>query len=219
MKKIRILIADDHAILRQGIRKLLEAEPDMEVVEEAVEGMDAVQKANRLLPDVVVMDYSMPGLNGLQATHRIKKIDPHIKVLILTMHEDEEYIVETLREGASGYLLKDATSKDLISAIRAVHRGEAYLSPSVSRKVVDEFLEYRKETPLKTGYERLTDREKEVLKLLADGMAVKEIANLLEVSAKTVDAHKTNLMRKLGIHDRGELIKYAIKRKIIKVDS
>lgn len=217
MAKIRILLADDHTLLRQGMRRLLEAEEDLEIVGEAGEGLETIHKAEQLCPDVVVLDYAMPGLTGPQAAVRIKQMEPKTKVIVLTMHDDEEYVEEALGAGASGYMLKDAASHELIAAIRAVYRGDTYLSPGVSKKIVTGYLQRTKRPEPKTPYAQLTVREREILRLLAEGHSAKEVSRLLNIQPKTVDAHRSNLMKKLGLHSRTDLIKYAIRRKIIKV--
>lgn len=214
-KKIRVLICDDHTLFREGIKAILRDEPSIEIVGEADNGRQAVEKATHLYPDVVLMDIAMPDLSGFEATRRIKQAEKSIKVLILTMYDEEELIARCLDAGASGYILKDAPAAQLIYAIDTVHRGGKYLSPGVLKKVVSEYVKHSKRP--ETSYDRLSDREREVLKLLADGLSVKEIATRLNLSVKTVDAHKYNLMRKLDIHDRAELIKYAIQKKLIKL--
>ena len=216
MDKIRILLVDDHTILRDGIRLLLEAEPDMTVVGEAEDGRTAVKLACQLKPDVVLMDIAMPLLNGLEATRQIKHDCPHAKVLILTMHENEEYIRQALASGAMGYILKDAAARELLNAIHAVHRGEAILSPAVTRLVVENYLRWG-DIQKDSSTNRLSPREREVLQLIAEGYSNKQIAEILCISIKTVQAHRMNLMSKLGLHDRAELIKYAIQRKIIDI--
>jgi two-component system response regulator NreC len=216
MDKIRILIADDHTILSAGIRALLEDEPDMIVIGEAEDGRTAVKLACQLLPDVVLMDIAMPLLNGLEATHQIKHDCPQVKVLILTMHDNEEYIRQAFTNGAMGYILKDAAAHELLGAIHAVHRGEAVLSPAITRLVIENYLRWgdlQKENP-SNG---LSPREREVLQLIAEGYTNKEIAEILCISIKTVQAHRMNLMSKLDLHDRADLIKYAIQRKIIDI--
>jgi|SRR5579863_6941263 len=218
MSKIRVLLADDHTLMRQGMRKLLEPEEDIEVVGETGDGLSTVSLVAERRPDVVVLDYAMPGLAGPQAMIRIKQADSHVRVLILTMHEDEEYITESLRSGASGYILKDAASHELLTAIRSIVRGETYLSPRVSQKVVTHYLKYSEKEEPQTPYEQLTTREREVLRLLAEGRSAKEIATALTIQPKTVEAHRSNLMKKLGLHSRSELIKYAIRRKIIRLE-
>ena len=216
MSTIRILLADDHTILREGLRILLDAETDMQVVGEAEDGRQAVKMTGELTPDVVLMDISMPLLNGLEATCQIKRQHPGVKVLILSMHDNEEYIRLALARGAMGYLLKDSESHELLEAIRAVQRGEAVLSPAVTRLVIEDALRWG---DLQTSQESdgLSPREREVLQLIAEGYTNKEIADILCISIKTVQAHRANLMAKLDLHDRGELIKYAIQKKIIEI--
>jgi two-component system response regulator NreC len=216
MKKIRVLLADDHTILRDGIRALLEDQADIEVVGEAEDGQSTVRMAVQLKPDVVVMDIAMPLLNGLEATRQIQRDIPQVKVLILTMHENEEYIRQVLAAGALGYVLKDAAARDLIGAIRAVNQGEAVLSPAITRLVIEDYLRWGDIRPQDTS-NGLTSREREVLQLIAEGYTNKEIAEILCISVKTVQSHRTNLMAKLDLHDRGELIKYAIQKKIIDI--
>jgi len=216
MNKVRILLADDHTILRDGIRSLLEDEPDMVVIGEAEDGRSAVKLACQLKPDVVLMDIAMPLLNGLEATRQIKHDCPQVKVLILTMHENEEYIRQVLASGAMGYILKDAAARELLDAIRAVQHGEAVLSPAITRLVIENYLRWgdlQSENP-SNG---LSPREREVLQLIAEGYSNKEIAEILCISIKTVQAHRMNLMSKLDLHDRADLIKYAIQRKIIDI--
>jgi len=216
-EKIRVLICDDHTLFREGIKAILEDEHWIEIVGEANDGRQAVLEVTRLDPDVVLMDVSMPDLGGVEATHRILQTSRKTKILILTMYEEEEVIARCLDAGASGYILKDISRPHLIHAIEVVHSGGQYLSSRALKKVVNQYVKGAKSTA--TGYDRLTDREREVLKLLADGMALKEIAGRLNLSVKTVDAHKTNLMRKLDLHASTELIKYAIQRKLIRLPS
>ena len=213
---IRVLLADDHTLMRQGVRRLLEAEPDIEVVGEAADGLVAVQTADRLQPHVVLMDYAMPGLDGQHATRKIKQRHPSIKVIILSMHEDEEYVLSALRVGASGYLLKDAEAPELLAAVRAVYRGESYLSPRISKKVIEGVVD---PTHLRGDPDVLTPREQEILKLLAEGQTLRQIARSLGISAKTVDTHKHHIMKKLGLKSRTDLIKYAIRKKVIRLDT
>jgi DNA-binding NarL/FixJ family response regulator len=214
---IRLLLCDDHTLFREGIKAILKDEPSIEIVGEAADGRQAVAKALELRPDVVLMDIAMPELNGFDATRRILQANAKAKVLILTMYEEEEVINRCLSAGAAGYVLKDAPRAHLIHAIDVVNKGGQYMSPRALKKVVQQYVKGAKGAA--TGYERLSDREREVLKLLADGLALKEIATRLVLSVKTVDAHKTNLMRKLDLHDRSELIKYAIQRKLIRLPS
>jgi len=215
MNKIRVFLADDHLILREGIRSLLEKVPDIEMVGEAGEGGEAVAKVEQLVPDVVLMDITMPGLNGLEATRQIKQKNPQVKVLILTMHETDQYLSQMLRAGASGYVVKTTATSELISAVRAVHQGNVYLYPSITRMLVDDYLQRVKRGEEKTSYEGLTSREREILMYIAEDKKNKEIADLLGISVRTVQAHRTNLMDKLGAHDRTELVKYAISRGMI----
>jgi two-component system response regulator NreC len=216
MDKIRILLADDHTLLRQGITSLLHDEMDMQVIGEAEDGRSAVKMACELEPDVVLMDIGMPLLNGLEATRQIKRDCPNIKVLILTMHENEEYIRQVLASGAVGYILKDAAARELLDAIRAVFRGEAVLSPAITRLVIEDYLRWG-EMQQGSIPDELTPREQEVLQLIAEGYKNKEIASILNISIKTVQSHRTNLMQKLDLHNRGDLVKYAIQKKIIEI--
>jgi two-component system response regulator NreC len=212
----RILICDDHTLFREGIKGLLGEQRWIEVVGEGENGREAVVKALQWRPDLILMDISMPDLGGLEAATRILKANPRTKILFLTMYEEEEVITRCLRAGAAGYVLKDAPLPDLLRAIEIVRDGGQYLSSRALKKVVKEHIKGSK--PVATGYERLSDREREVLKLLADGLALKDIASRLVLSVKTVDAHKTNMMRKLDLHDRSEVIKYAIQQKVIRVN-
>lgn len=216
MGKIRLLLADDHTLLRDGIRSLLEDEADMELVGEAEDGHSAVQLACRLRPDVILMDIALPMLNGLEATRQILRNLPKSKVLILTMHENEEYIRRALAAGAMGYILKDAAARELLGAIRAVYRGESILSPAITRLVIEDYLRWGDVQPAAES-DGLSPREREVLQLIAEGNTNKQIAEILNLSVKTVQAHRNSLMQKLDLHDRGELIKYAIQKKIIEI--
>jgi len=219
MAKIRIMLADDHALFRQGIRTLVGSEPDMEVVAEVANGGDAVTKASESRPDVVLMDIGMPGLSSFEATRQIKKNRPDTKIVFLTMYDDEDYLVEGMEVGASGYVLKDSPSAHLVGAVRDVCRGGSYLSPRMLAQLVDDFRTRIKSTNRTPRFATLTPREREVLKVLAEGKSVKEIACDLNLSVKTVEAHKFNLMRKLDIHNKAQLVQYAIQKKIIKSPS
>ncbi len=212
---IRVLLCDDHTLFREGIKAILKDYPSIEFVGETEDGRQAVSKATRLHPDVVLMDIAMPDLSGFEATRRILRAVPKTKVLILTMYEEQEVITRCLNAGASGYVLKDAPRADLVQAINVVFRGGQYLSPRALKRVVKEHVLHTRKSA--TGYDRLSDREREVLKLLADGLSLKEIAERLLLSVKTVDAHKTNMMRKLDLHDRSGVIKYAIQQKLIRL--
>ncbi len=217
VKKIRVLLAEDHTIVRQGISALLRSEPDIEVAGEASDGLEAIELAKKLIPDVVLMDIAMRNLNGLEATRKIKKLFPHTKVLVLTMYDNEEWIFQILKVGASGYLIKDSAMTDLTSAIRAVHQGDSYLSPSISKKVIDEYIR-KAEMGEKGGMEDLlSGREREILQLIAEGNSIPQISNLLCISKKTVEAHKTHIMEKLNIHDKVGLIKCAIRMGLTKL--
>ncbi len=217
VKKIRVLLAEDHTIVRQGISALLRSEPDIEVAGEASDGLEAIELAKKLIPDVVLMDIAMRNLNGLEATRKIKKLFPHTKVLVLTMYDNEEWIFQILKVGASGYLIKDSAMTDLTSAIRAVHQGDSYLSPSISKKVIDEYIR-KAEMGEKSGMEDLlSGREREILQLIAEGKSIPQISNLLCISKKTVEAHKTHIMEKLNIHDKVGLIKCAIRMGLTKL--
>jgi two-component system response regulator NreC len=213
--KIKVFLADDHLILREGIRLLLDKVPDIEMIGEADDGGEAIAKVGQLCPDVVLMDITMAGLNGLEATRQIKRNHPSIKVIILTMHETNQYLSEMLEAGASGYVVKTATSSELISAIRAVYDGDVHLYPSIAKMLVEDYLQKVKRGEEKESYNGLTPREKEILVYIAGDKQNKEIANLLGISVRTVQTHRTNLMDKLGAHDRTELVKYAIRKGII----
>ena len=216
MDKIRILLADDHTILRQGVRSLLEKQTDFEVVAEADNGRQAIELVRQHKPDVVLMDIAMPMLNGIHATEQIRRETRCTHILILTQHESEEYIRRALAAGASGYLLKDTASDELIHAIRTVCKGESILSPAVTRLVIEDYLRWGDIRPEETS-NGLTPRENDVLQLIAEGNTNKQIAEILCISIKTVQAHRSNLMNKLDLHDKAELIKYAIQKKIIEL--
>jgi two-component system, NarL family, response regulator NreC len=220
MDKTRVLLAEDHTIVRKGLRSLLDKETGIKVVGEAEDGREAIVKAEELYPDVVVMDIAMPGLNGLEATRQIKKRFSDMKIIILTMHANEEYILQSLKAGASGYLVKKAAPAELISAINAVHKGDSFLSPSISRTVIDEYIRRSKEiSEGAEGFEQLTVREREVLQLIAEGRKTREIAELLYISIKTVETHRAHIMNKLDIHSTAELTRYAMRKGIISSDT
>jgi DNA-binding NarL/FixJ family response regulator len=210
MKRIRVLLADDHAVVRQGFKMILAAEPDMEIVGEAGNGREAVDLAGEARPDVVVMDVAMPELNGIEATRRLATAAPHARVLALSMHKDSVYVREILRAGARGYLLKDSVAADLVAAVRAIASGEGYISPAVSNAVLDD---YRQNAT--NPVDRLTSREREVLQMLAEGKTNKEIATVLNLSVYTVDAHRGRIMEKLNLHSINELVRFAVRNGLI----
>jgi two-component system response regulator NreC len=218
MSNIRVVLAEDHTIVRKGLRSLLDAETDIEVVGEAGDGRQAVQQVGELHPDIVLMDITMPGLNGLEATRQIKQRYPEVQVLVLTMHATEEYIRQILRAGASGYLVKQAAVSELVLAIRAVQAGGCFLSPSISKAIVDEYSRQVDATLGEARYDRLTNREREVLQLVAEGHSSREIGETLCISVKTVEAHRASLMEKLDLHNVAEVTRYAIARGLIGVD-
>ena len=217
MAKIRVLIADDHGLMRAGVRALLQATEDIEVVGEAEDGDEAIREVRRLEPDVVLMDVAMPGLGGLEATLVIRKEKPDVKILVLTQYDDREYVTRFLKAGVSGYVLKKAAAGELVAAIRAVERGGLVLDPEIARDVVDDKGREHAQEQAEDPYETLTDREKQVLKLVAEGSSNKEIAETLDISVKTAMAHREHLMEKLDLHSRTELIKFALRRGVIRV--
>lgn len=217
MSKIRVLICDDHTILREGIRLLLNSQPDIEVVGEAMDGRVAVDQARALKPDVILMDIAMPLLNGLEATKQIHRDNPNVHVLVLTMYESDEYVAQMLEAGASGYVLKKVAGSELANAIRAVYQGEAFLYPSITKRLIEDYLRRVETGQERASLDSLTDREREVLQLIAEGHTNKEIADMLSLSIRTVENHRAHVMQKLGIHDRGDLIKYAIQKGIIEL--
>ena len=215
MTATRVLICDDHTLFSEGVKAILRGESSLEVVGDVRDGRRAIEKVRELHPDVVLMDVSMPDLSGFDATRKILEIEPTAKVLILTMHEEEELVARCLEAGAAGYIIKDAPASQLVYAIATVMNGERYLSPGVLKKVVAGYVKNCQRP--KTTYDLLSNREREVLKLLAEGLTVKEVASRLDLSVKTVDVHKYNLMRKIDVHDRAELIRYAIQKRLIEV--
>jgi two-component system response regulator NreC len=218
MAKIRVLLTDDHMLFRQGIRTLLTAEPDMEVTGEAGNAADAVNMARQTRPDVVLMDIGMAGMSSFEATRQIRKERPETHVVFLSMYDDEDYLAECVDIGASGYILKESPAEQLVAAIREVHRGGSYLSPRLLTKLVDNFRMQGHEGAVRQPrFGTLTKREREILKLLAEGLSVKEIAANFDLSVKTVEAHKFNLMRKLDIHNKAQLVTYAIQKKIVRL--
>jgi two-component system, NarL family, response regulator NreC len=210
MKRIRILLVDDHALVRQGFKMILVAQADMEIVGEAGNGREAIQLAEELRPDIVVMDVAMPELNGIEATRRLLASLPHTRVIALSMHKDSVYVREILRAGARGYLLKDSPAGDLVSAVRSVASGESYLSPGVSNAVLDDYRRH-----VTNPIDLLTTREREVLQMIAEGKTNKEIAGVLNLSVYTVDAHRGRIMEKLNLHSINELVRFAVRNGLI----
>ncbi len=215
MHTIRILLADDHAIMRDSIRALVDLHNDIEIVGEASEGRETIDKVQELEPDIVVMDIAMPGMDGLEATRRIRSKHPKVKVLVLTQYNNREYILSAIKAGAAGYVPKRALGSDLVSALRAVHRGESFLYPSAAAALIEDYRQQAEVEP----YDRLTAREREILKLIAEGHTSREIAGMLFISLKTVQGHRAKIMEKLDIHNRTELIKYAIRKGLVSMDT
>lgn len=218
--RIKVLLVDDHAILREGVCALLSREPDIEVVGEAGDGQEAVELVPRVRPDVVIMDIVMPRMNGLDATKLIRDRHPDVHVLILSMYDDDEYVVQIIQAGASGYVLKRVVTEDLVRAIHAVHAGESFLYPPIASKLIGDYLRVTSGGQPQAGAPResLTVREREVLKLIANGNSNQEIAEQLGVSRKTVDSHRANAMRKLDLHDVTQVVKYAIRTGLISLE-
>ncbi|HUT68176.1 MAG TPA: response regulator transcription factor [Dehalococcoidales bacterium] len=217
MKKIKVLIVDDHTLVRAGIRSLLALVSDIEVVGEASDGKEALSKVGQLKPDVVLMDLAMPVMGGLEATRRLRRNFPGIKVLALTQYDDSEYVIPIIEAGASGFVTKMSAFSELAAAIQAAHKGESYLSSTAATALVEEYQQKTTSEGEQDPYQQLTDREREVLKLVAEGHTSREIADILVVSPKTVEWYKSSLMNKLNIHSRTDLIKYAIRKRIITI--
>jgi two-component system response regulator NreC len=215
MNKIRVLIADDHAIVREGLRQLLNGQEDMEAAGEAEDGRQALEKAKSLHPDVVLLDVAMPHLSGLEAIGLIREAVPKTQVVVLSMHSKETYVQQVLSSGALGYVLKASPSTDILEAIRMAHRGEYFLSSRLKAEVIGNYLKAKRSAPALRGYDLLSEREQQVFRLVAQGHSTCQIAGILCVSPKTVEKHRTSLMNKLGVHDRLELLKYAIKIGIV----
>ena len=212
---IRILLADDHAVMRRGLRALLEGKDGFTVVAEANDGREAVSLAETTKPDVVVMDLTMPNLNGTEAARQITAKFPNIAVIILSMHSDESYVLRALKAGARGYLVKESAEDDLVNAIRAVNVGKAFFSPAVSKMLVEDYVRQLKDKDIEDSYELLTTREREVLQLVAEGKSNKDVANMLNLSVYTVETHRSNVMEKLNLHTVPELILYAVRKGIV----
>ena len=212
---IRIVIADDHTIMRSGLRLLLEREPDLKVIGEASDGRESVEMAVRLEPDVVVMDVGMPNLNGIEAARQIATRASGVRIAILSMHSDESYVMRALSAGARAYLLKDSAEADLIAAIRAIHDGRSFFSPAISSILKEDYIQEMKARGAEDSYELLTPREREILQMIAEGKTNKEVANILGLSLYTVETHRTHILQKLGLHSVPELILYAVRKGII----
>jgi DNA-binding NarL/FixJ family response regulator len=215
MAGIRILLADDHGIVRKGLRSAIESEPGYEVVAEASNGREAVRLAQQLKPDIAIMDIAMPQLNGIDATEQILKLSPATKVIVLSMHADESYVIRVLAVQARGYILKDSAEADLLPALRSVLQGRPYFSPKVTQVLLEDYMRYLRQRGLQDTYDLLTAREKQVLQLLAEGNSNKDVANILNLGLSTVDTHRTNLMQKLNLHSTAEIVLYAVRKRII----
>lgn len=215
MKQIRILLADDHVVMRRGLRLLLENQPGFSVVAEASDGREAVDRAEAVKPDVAVLDIAMPNLSGIEATERITSMLPETRIVILSMHSDESYVLRALKAGVKGYLLKDSAEGDLVEAIKAVHQGKAFFSPDISRMLVEDYRRETKNRRVEDSYELLTPREREILQMLAEGKSNKDIATVLHLSLYTVETHRRNLQEKLNLHSFPELVLYAVRKGII----
>ena len=212
---IRVLLADDHGVVRKGLRFLLEQQPGIDIVGEAGDGREAVRLAAETNPAIVIMDIAMPLLNGIEATAQMVKRDASVSVIILSMHSDEDYLLSALNAGAKGYLLKDSAEVDLVRAIHSVRKGTPFFSPEIAKTMLEDYMRFLQQRNLQDSYDLLTDREKEVLQLLAEGKSNKEVAGILDVSVYTIDTHRTHLMQKLNLHNTAEIVLYAVRKKII----
>jgi DNA-binding NarL/FixJ family response regulator len=215
MLTLRVLLADDHGIVRRGMRTLLESEPDVTVVGEAADGLEALRLCGEHRPDLLILDIGMPRLNGIEVAARASRLQPPPRVIMLSMHADESYVLRALDAGAQAYLLKDDTEGDLVPALRAVSQGKRFFSPAISRVLAEDYVRTLKERGLDDSYALLTDREKEVLHLLAEGRANKEVAALLQVGVSTVETHRANLMQKLGLHNTADIVLYAVRKRLV----
>jgi len=215
MNPIRILLADDHTVMRNGLRLLLERQPNLSVVGEASDGRETVRAAESFSPDVVVMDIAMPNLNGIEAARQITAARPETAIVILSMHSDESYVIRALKAGARAYLLKDSAEGDLIAAIRAISEGKSFFSPAISRILVEDYMRQLEQQHVEDTYELLTAREREILQLLAEGKTNKEVASMLNLSVYTIETHRTHILQKLNLHNVPELILYAVRKGII----
>ena len=215
MNPIRILLADDHGVVRKGLRFLLTQDPEIEIAGEAEDGREAVRLAAELLPNIVIMDIAMPQLNGLDAAQQITKANPRTAVIMLSMYSDEEFLIRALTAGAKGYLLKDSAEADVLRAVHAVAQGRTYFTPSIAHTLLEDYMRRLQQEGVQDRYDLLTDREREVLQLLAEGRSNKDVAALLNLSVHTIDTHRTNFMQKLGLHNTAEIVIYAMRKKII----
>jgi DNA-binding NarL/FixJ family response regulator len=215
MSDLRIVLADDHSIVRKGLRSVLEAEPGMQVVGEASTGLEAVSVCQREQPHAAIVDIAMPVLNGIDAIPQIRRVSPATAIVILSMHSDETYVLRALGAGARGYLLKDNAEDDVRQALQAVVQGRSFLSPAIQKTLLEDYVRFLRQRGLEDSYELLTDRERQVLQLLAEGRANKEVASLLGLALSTVETHRTNLMQKLNLHSTAEIVLYAVRKKII----
>ncbi len=213
---MRILLADDHGIVRRGLKSLLESRPGLEVIGEAADGLEALRLCGELSPDLLIIDISMPKMNGIEVASRVQKLERPPGIIILSMHADESYIMRALAAGARGYLVKDATDEDLLPAVKAVAAGKPFFSPTVSAILMEDYVRQLRTRGLSDSYELLTDREREVLQLLAEGRSNKEVAALLDVGLSTVETHRANLMQKLSLHNTAEIVLYAVRKGIIR---
>ena len=216
MKSIRILLADDHTVVRKGLRLLLESEPGLTVVADAANGREAVALAEQHKPDVVVLDVAMPTLNGIEAARQISTRLPRTAIVFLSMHSDESYVLKALKVGARAYLLKDSAEHDLINAVKAVSEGKSFFSPAISKMLVEDYMRQMQDRKVEDSYELLTTREREVLQLLAEGRSNKEVATVLNLSLYTVETHRSNILQKLNLHNQAELILYAMRKGVIR---
>jgi two-component system, NarL family, response regulator NreC len=216
MSRLRILLADDHTVVRQGLRKILEARPQWEVVAEAADGREAVKQAEEVKPDVAIVDVAMPLLNGIEAVRQIARKVPGTRVLVLSMHNDEAYVTQMLRAGAAGYLLKDSADVDLLQAVEAVASGKSFFSPAIARVIADDYVRQLEDRGASDRYELLSEREREIFQLIAEGKTNKEIAALLFLSPSTVDTHRSRIMEKLDVHSAAEIVLYAVRKGVIR---
>jgi DNA-binding NarL/FixJ family response regulator len=216
MARLRILLADDHTVVRQGLRKVLEERPEWEVVAEAGDGREAVRQAEQLKPDIAILDVAMPLLNGIETTRQITRRVPNTRVLVLSMHADEAYVTQMLQAGATGYLLKDSADVDLIQAVSEVAKGKSFFSPAIARVMLDDYVRQLADKGVTDRYQSLSEREREIFQLIAEGKTNKEIASLLSISPSTVETHRAHIMEKLDLHSAAEIVLYAVRRGVIR---